>query len=61
MSRDRAIVDDATPLWRLRFHDAKRMLCAEEQCRQVDIDDPLPILKLRVRPAEQLARWSLRC
>ena len=42
--RDRAVVDDAAALGRLRLHDLDRFLGAPEHRVQVDVDHRLPLL-----------------
>ena len=51
--RDRAVVDDATALRRLRLHDLDRLLRAQERAGQDGIDHRLPLLV-----AQLLHRYS---
>jgi hypothetical protein len=42
--RDRAVVDDPAAARRLRLHQHERLLRAQEDGGQVDVDDGLPLL-----------------
>ena len=46
--RDRAVVDDPAAARVLRLHDPERLLRAEEDAGQVDVDDALPLLEGQV-------------
>ena len=59
--RDRAVVDDAAALRRLRLHRPEGLLDAQEHAGQVGVDHALPLLQRQVFERRRAQRRRRRC